>query len=181
MSDGLEQKLIERAVELWCRALKRPRFDNGDDSVHGGFTAALAQSRMSDALHNTVDIDSKIAEFKAELTRTLLARNEQGDKRFTWGYLSTDYGPDEHLAAAADAVGLSRKLFSVKSSVIVQGRYVESSFGYGALAFNHYPLDCGGWLVTTLRGSDSEMALVIASVSNGNPLGLTVEPAQVTS
>ncbi len=34
--------IIERAVELWCRALRKPKFDNGDNSDAGFFTTGLA-------------------------------------------------------------------------------------------------------------------------------------------
>ena len=42
MSTKVNDLIIERAVDLWCRKLHSPVFDNGDDSAHGFMTSAFA-------------------------------------------------------------------------------------------------------------------------------------------
>ena len=168
-------RLIERAAELWCRALKSPRFNNGDDSSQGVFTTALASLNIEAAQQKSGDIDSKIEVFRGELSKILLGKKaEQSQRRgYFWADLSCDYAPEDELAEAAAAAGVDTKLFSVKSSVYINDGYVTSKFGYGAVEFNHYPLEDGRWLITTLKGSD--MDKVIASIANGNPLGLLID------
>jgi hypothetical protein len=40
-------QLLERAVELWCRALARPKFNNGDGSVAGFLAQHLQRENLS--------------------------------------------------------------------------------------------------------------------------------------
>lgn len=175
-----ENRLIERAVDLWCRKLRAPIFNNGDDSREGDFGAVMATLNIEAAQRAEGDLDSKIEVFRAKLISILVDKKVKQSQRrgYFWAELSTDYAPEEDLADAAKEAGINYKLFSVKSSVYINSGYVTSSFGYGDEQVNHYPLENGGWLITTLSGG--EMDKVIASVAKGNPLGLKVEHQSAT-
>ncbi|MGN7710802.1 hypothetical protein [Agrobacterium radiobacter] len=182
--------IIERAVELWCRALRKPRFDNGDNSDAGFFTAGLAYMN-ADTAAGTSELDQAIERFREALVNNMkFARDHEGDPTGKLGQygpetyyfdkcLSTDYGPDKSLREAADQAGIPHKLFSWKSSVnVYDPAAVCASFGYAAPAIYHYPLSGGRWLITKLRGED--MPLIIKAVEEGRLPELHVEqPTEV--
>jgi hypothetical protein len=183
--------IIERAAELWARKLHDPRFDNGDDSPHGGVTFALATlniARAQDA-DTTNDFDAKVAAFKTALIERLtFDRDHEGETRAETGravyldtFLSVDYHPDEALSMSATAAGIDHRLFSVKSDVTMRASYngslpyVTTKFGYGAPSDYHYRLSDGRWLICRLSGD--HMATVIAAVEAGTFSVGTIEAA----
>lgn len=166
--------IIERAVDLWCRKLHNPVFDNGDNTEHGFMSQAMASMVIQADKGKVDNLESSIEIFRHELTAEL-KRLRDADEYFP-RWLDVDYGPCKELQKAGDAAGIPNSLFSCKSSVSMMDDYVRVSFGYGAEGLNHYRLPNGGWLITTLYGSD--MDKVIMSVENGNPLNLTTEGVQ---
>lgn len=168
----LIDKLINKAVDIWCEALKQPKFDNGDNSLAGSITNSMANELIAKTIESESELDKKILIFKECLTANLIEKSKK-EGRYFWGALSCDYGPDQNLQLAADKAGIPYKLFSAKSSVHINDAFLEASFGYGVNSINYYPLPDGRWLKTTLRGDD--MKKVINSVMDGNPLGLEVE------
>jgi hypothetical protein len=169
--DKISNKIIERAVELWCRKLHRPVFDNGDDSLAGIFTEGLATMNINSAVQSVDNLHASIEQFRTALTRDLIEKRDSNEHFYS--FLSVDYGPCEDLAKAADEAGIPHDLFSVKSTVQVDATKVSTSFGYGAEYINHYPLPCGGWLITTLTGSDIDK--ITEHVCSGNSIGFEVE------
>ena len=167
----VSDKIIHRAVDLWCKKLHTPVFDNGDDSANGGMSMALASINIMNDKPD--DMESKVEVFRKSLTDNLITARDESD--YFDSLLSVDYGPCKSLAEAADIAGIPGSQFSCKSTVYMSEDFVGVSFGYGAEDINHYPLPDGGWLKTTLRGSD--INLVIDSISNGNPLDMDVEQA----
>lgn len=185
--DTVSDQIIERAVELWCRALRRPKFDNGDTSPNSIFGQALADMAINAAVVKVDDYDAAIDRFRSALTQKLkFLRDNDGlptGKEGKYGpetyyfdrHLGVDYHPDRDLAEAADEAGLPHRLFSVKSSVsFFSPACVVSSFGYRARQQNHYPLSDGSWLVCGIQGDD--MSAIIAAVEAGRLPELTVEP-----
>lgn len=182
--------IIERAVELWCRALRKPKFDNGDNSDAGFFTTGLAYMNADTAAGET-ELDKAIERFREALVTDMkFARDHDGEPTGKQGQygpetyyfdrcLSTDYSPDKSLRGAADQAGIPHKLFSWKSSVnVYDPAAVCASFGYAAPAIYHYPLSGGRWLITKLRGED--MPLIIKAVEEGRLPELHVEePTEV--
>lgn len=182
--------IIERAVELWCRALRKPKFDNGDNSDAGFFTTGLAYINADTAAGET-ELDKAIERFREALVTDMkFARDHDGEPTGKQGQygpetyyfdrcLSTDYGPDKRLREAADQAGIPHKLFSWKSSVnVYDPAAVCASFGYAAPAIYHYPLSGGRWLITKLRGED--MPLIIKAVEEGRLPEMHVEePTEV--
>lgn len=178
--------IIERAVELWCRALRNPKFNNGDNSEAGFFTAGLAYMTADTAAGET-EVDKAIERFREALvTNMKFLRDHDGEptgRQNEYGRpetyyfdacLSTDYHPDENLRRAADQAGIPHKLFSWKSSVnVYDPAAVCAKFGYAAPDFYHYPLSGGRWLITQLRGRD--MPLIIKAVEEGRLPELHVE------
>ncbi|TMP51432.1 hypothetical protein [Pseudoalteromonas sp. S1688] len=164
--------LIEKAVDIWCNALKNPRFDNGDSSLTGAMTNSMANELIGKAIENEPDLDKKILFFKEYLTADLIEKSKN-EASYFWASLSCDYGPDKNLQLAADKAGIPYNLFSAKSNVYINETFLEAKFGYGVNNTCYYPLPDGRWLKTTLRGDDMEK--VINSVMDGNPLGLEVE------
>lgn len=168
----LIDKLINKAVDIWCEALKQPKFDNGDGSITGAMTHLVANDLIAKTNESEPELDKKILLFKEYLTAYLIEKSKKEGSYF-WESLSCDYGPDKNLQFAADKACIPHVLFSAKSSVDINETFLEVKFGYGVKNTNYYPLPDGRWLKTTLRGDDMEK--VINSVINGNPLGLEVE------
>lgn len=169
----IDNILIDRAVDLWCRKLNSPSFDNGDDSPNGCMCMMLATLNIDAAKKSAGNLDAKIEVFRESLTSMLVKERDSKEHFYPW--LDVDYHPSKQLADAATAADIPSDLFSVKSTVSFSEGCVRSTFGYGAEAVFHYPLGDGRWLVTTLAGSDIEK--VIDQVLSGNDMGLKVEVA----
>jgi len=181
--------IIERAVELWCRALKRPEKDNGDQSYHGAIGRGMAEANMEAQIAKVDDYPAAIERFREILVKRLkFARDHEGELtgkgagsahperyRLTHG-LHCDYNPDRELAEAAEEAGLPLSAFSWKSDVSYYGgKAVSTSFGYGVGDTYHYPLSDGRWLVCKLQGED--MPKIVKAVEEGH-LTLEVEDAR---
>lgn len=179
-------RIIERGVELWCRAIRRPMRDNGDNSERGIMTVGLAYMNLDSAMAKVEDLDASIERFRAALTdRLKFLRDHDGEKTGTTDdrgnprhhyfdrFLSTDYHPDLDLRLAAEAAGLPPTLFSWKSTVQLLDDCVGASFGYGAPNVYHYPLCDGSWLICRLRGED--MPTIVRAAEDGTLNGLAVE------
>lgn len=184
--DHTSDAIIERAVELWCRALQRPKFDNGDKSETGFFGAALHNSNANHDLAKIDDFTASVERFREILVAKLkFGRDNEGQptgKQLSYGPetvrfdrdLNTDYGPDQALGDAATEAGLPHSVFSWKSTVsFYSPTHVRSSFGYAAPDMNHYPLSGGRWLICELTGS--QMPVIIQAVEDGRLPELTVE------
>lgn len=185
--DFVPDIIIDRAVELWCRALRRPVFDNGDNSLNGLFTAGLGGMLQDQAIAKVDDYDAAIERFREILSAKLkFLRDHNGEPDGTEGKygpncyyfrrtLGTDYHPEPILADAATEAGVPHRAFSVKSTVHFFGdNYVSASFGYGAPDQYHYPLSDGSWLICQLTGND--MPTIIKAVEAGLLPEFTVEP-----
>ena len=174
MREEIPDLMIDRAVEVWCRALGAPKFDNGDDSENGvmgmGLAAMLANTtRKADHLE-------AIERFRSILSRNLKeVRDKEGQRipgdedRTYWlnTHLSTDYHPCGELSDAADEAGIDASQFSIKSSVFFARDYVSTSFGYAAPSTYHYPLEGGGWLITQCRLEGDDKEKIIAAALDG--------------
>lgn len=188
--ESVSDVIIDRAVELWCRALRNPQHDNGDKSLAGVLTAGLAGENAARAIDRVDDYAGAIERFRSILTARLrFLRDHHGEPtgehgpygpikhHFDHG-LHADYSPERELAKAAEEAGVPLNAFPWKSSVWMSTECVSASFGYAAEDIYHYPLDRGRWLVCRLRGSD--MRAVIAAVEAGILTSFTVEdPAPV--
>lgn len=186
--------IIERAAELWARALKKPLFDNGDHSFNGVITKSLMHTILESDLEKNPDLDIKIDKFKKYLIEDLkflrdnylklrpaedvekdkLAGRYVSDVYYFDPYLNVDYNPGTRLAEAAKKAGIPESMFSIKSHVYMGIEHVSSKFGYGTEDDNHYPLPDGGWLITTLRGSD--IAKVVDYIQGGKPEFVVEKP-----
>lgn len=171
MREKATDKAIERAVDIWCRALHNPKFDNGDKSDSGFFGMALSSSNSQND-RNGIDMSELVGKFKVELTAELKRLRDSEDYFPSW--LDSDYGPCKILGEIADKVGIPHSQFSYKSSVSIHDDYVSCSFGYGAPRIYHYPLPGGKWLVTDLCGH-SDLEKVKQHVLDGNSIGFTLE------
>ncbi len=179
--------IIERAVELWCRALKRPVYDNGDNSLSGVLGNALQVMVADQQIAKLSDFNAAIEKFRVALVERLKFQRDHhmeftGQKRpngepdRVWfdRCLGVDYHPNLDLKAAADVAGIPSSAFSIKSRVSFYSRdCVMSSFGYGAPYQYHYPLPDGRWLICELSGE--QMPLILAAVMDGRLPELFVE------
>lgn len=176
--------IIDRAVELWCRALRQPKHDNGDNSVTGFMTLGLVGMTVDAELAKIDDLEARIEKFRQALAERLkFMQANDGEPTGKQGgpenyyfdrFLSVDYGPDPDLRFAADIADIPHSLFSWKSTVQIHATHVCSSFGYGAEYIYHYPLTDGSWLVCRLSGDD--MPMITKAVEAGLLPELTVEP-----
>jgi hypothetical protein len=169
---ALFHRCIDRAVDLWCRALRSPRFDNGDQSQAGFYTMALATMNSDNATPAQNEYEAAIERFRVALTSDLKGR--AWDQR-PYEFLGCDYNPDKTLAKAAQLAGVPLSNFSWKSDVILMEDYVRAKWGYGAPDWYHYPLPDGRWMVCQLSGES--MPAIIAAVLDGRLPEITVEPA----
>ena len=142
------ERIVDRAVELWKRALANPKYDNGDSSLGGIMTAGLAGQLPTNA---TPEVLKK---FGDHLKSLLMNPDRQyGNKDIYISYLAVDYHPDLCLAEAAEKAGLKME-FPWKTYMYLTSENVCFAQGYCAPHVYHYPLSGGKWLITTLQGED---------------------------
>ena len=151
------QQIVERAAELWVRMLRRPKYDNGDNSDAGFFAQVLVRQIRSNVT------EEKLEAFRASLINRLMKPNERG---YYETVLCVDYSPGGALADAAEEVGLKME-FPWKTDMYLSDRHLSLSAGHCAETKCHYPLSDGRWLITTLSGS--EITKVIEYVEGGKP------------
>lgn len=174
MKHYASDQLIEKAVDIWCKKLNDPIFDNGDTSDTGDMSFLLATINIINDKSKVDNMNERIEIFRDTLTRELKRLRDNPSEWFpTW--LDVDYGPCKILSDSAKKAGIPESQFSCKSSVAFRENYVSASFGYGAPYINYYPMPSGRWLVTSLTGINSEMDKIIQSADNDNQLGFTVE------
>jgi len=169
-------RVIKRAVELWCRKLRTPVFDNGDQSETGGVTMCLATINIQNDKSKIKDIEESIETFRTVLTGILIQVRDiplEGERFPMW--LDVDYHPCKELAYAADKAGIPHSQFSCKSSVSMRENFLSTSFGYGREDINHYPLGDDKWLMTTLCGSDAEIQKIKNDAMDDNLLEWEIE------
>ncbi len=169
-------KIIKKAVDLWCKQLLSPFFDNGDNSFIGMMGQALATMKIEADRSKIEDMERRIEVFREALTEELFRLRdcpEQDEYFQTWLYV--DYHPCPLLAMAADKDRIPHSQFSCKSNVHIRPKFIASRFGYGADYLYHYPLEDGRWLVTTITGSDDEMSKIFNHVLNGNELDFYID------
>ncbi len=169
MSENITDRMIDRGVDIWCKKLLQPHFDNGDDS-NDGLGGLLANANIENDLAKEIHLTSKIEVFR--VTLTTLLKQELEERQYI-SSLYVDYGPSGNLGKAAEVAEIPPSLFGCKSDVDINVDCCTSRFGYGQQSINHFPLSDDKWLLTTLRGGD--MDKVIKSVERGNPLNLVVE------
>lgn len=170
----IPSEIIQRAAELWGRKLYTPVFDNGDNSEVGFLGHALATMNMQYDKDTVDDLGVSVGVFKKSLVEELI-RIRDTDDEYLDCYLGVDYHPCKYLADAATKASIPHSLFSCKSHIYLAEDHVTASFGYGAESMNHYPLPGGGWLITTLRGSEDDMLKIIDHVIAGNTMRFDVE------
>ena len=176
MREKVKDRVIYKAVDLWCKKLHVPIFDNGDSSDIGGSTMCLASLNIAHDKSKISNIDESIETFRRVLTGTLFqVRDEPLDGEYFSRWLDVDYHPCETLAYAADKASIPHSQFSCKSTVSMRTNFVSASFGYGRDTVNYYPLADDKWLVTTLLGSDSEIQKIKNDAMGKNLLKWDIE------
>ena len=153
------EKIIDRAVEIWKRALLDTKYDNGDDSFQGGFASVLASMLPNNANEENLN---KFGEY---LKESLM--NPIDNKDWYYTSIGVDYGPDQILAESAEKAGLKVQ-FPWKTNMHLYETHVSFSHGYNGEHINHYPLSNDKWLITSLKGSDINK--VIEYVEGGKPI-----------
>jgi len=176
MREKVSDLVISKAVDIWCKKLFNPVFDNGDNSAHGGMTHMLATMNIQNDKAGIDDMAARVEKFRQVITAELVRlRDQPQDGEYFPSWLDADYGPCKVLGDAADKAGIPQSQFSCKSSVSMRANSLSVAFGYGAPNTNYYPLPDGRWLLTSITADDAEMGKIINSVFGGNPLGLAVE------
>lgn len=175
MREKVSSAIIDKAVDLWCKKLMDPVFDNGDKSDHGFLSMALATINIETAKTKIQNMAERIEVFKTALRDELLrVRDNPKDGEYFSPWLDVDYHPCQLLADAAEKAGIPKSQFSCKSSVAMFSDCVQVSFGYAATHIYYYPLPDGRWLITSLRGKDITK-IIDSVISLGNPLNFLVE------
>lgn len=168
----ISDRIIIRAAALWCRALRSPKFDNGDTSTNGFYAHVLSSVKIARDRRKIDDMDVRINKFKFFLVKELIRERNSGLNFTNW--LDTDYGPCEKLADAAEKADIPMSQFSCKSFVMMHPDKVTCSFGYRAKKIYHYSLENNSWLVTDISGGD-DMQKIFKHVKDGNQMGFVIE------
>lgn len=159
MSDYIpNERVVDRAVELWIKALRNPVYNNG-----GGLASFVAS-----AIAHTLDknnTDEVLQKFGAELKKLLMSgtvREYRDGSTHTFypTTLNVDYGPNATLSEAAEAAGLKMQ-FPWKTDMWLNSNGLSFSSGYGASSIRHYPTPMGHWVVTTLAGSVEDVRKLV--------------------
>lgn len=160
------ERIVDRAVEIWKRLLASPKYDNlgGTSSPEERRTMAMA-SALAQAIPSNATPE-RLVKFGAELKKRLMSPKEQtgGIRRASYyeQSMSVDYGPCSVLNAAAEASDLKME-WPWKTNMWLYGDRLSVSAGYGAESVYHYPLSGDRWLVARLSGSDMEKVIALAS------------------
>lgn len=119
---------IETAVRWWTDILRAPaKFNNGDSSLAGGLTQALAMIGSTEAAPLS---EGQLGAFAKALTLQLEACIEVRDFLV---FLGSDYGPDHELCRACEAagIGLVSFRFPWKTQMSIRPGSVKVACGYG--------------------------------------------------
>lgn len=178
------ETIVDRAVELWVRAINKPKFDNGGKDF-GNFMAGQLAGMMAD---KHVPTEGQLAVFRMELKTLLMnevsmeqLRDEpetEKSLRYFHTSLGVDYGADLILSCAAKRSSIHESLFPWKTNMSLSAGYVCFGVGYQSPWMYHYPLSDGRWLVTQLAGED--IGKVIEYVEGGKP-EFDIEEASVVA
>lgn len=184
--------LIERAVELWRRAIVEGDWDNGDvmsnalvavtrDHFRGADTAEKAGKWARLLVDKLKWLRDREGEPIPEADRVELYR---GYTPVTYHFdrvLAVDYNVGGPMLECANAVGLHEQTFPCKSGVQMYfADRVCSSFGYRGQHHYHYPLPDGRWLITDLMG-ERDMPKIIDAIMAGTLHGFEIEDAPATA
>lgn len=115
------RELAELTAEWWTNNLKKPVFDNGDDSPAGIFTSILQQSLVTEITDKQLDMfKNRLADFV-----------EKGlDANKFDIMLSVDYNPCLPLYEIAKLCGISEHNFPIKSHTNTKKERVVARLGY---------------------------------------------------
>lgn len=122
-ASGLTEGQVAAAVDWWAMSLKRPKFDNGDDSQQGAVTMMFAM------MGNKPVGAEKLKQFRISLRKRLEA-NEAAARTG----IHVDYHPDQILRDSAIEAGINPSItsFSWKTMMWFKSGGVQVSAGYGA-------------------------------------------------
>jgi hypothetical protein len=154
-------------AEIWKQMLREPKYDNGDGSLSGLATKALAASIRKHVTEETLGV------FGGHLVDSLMEMFKTRD----YVYLEVDYNPCLTLHEAAKYAGMVVE-FPWKTLVTVERGHVSVKYGYRAEPVHHYLLDDGRWFVAALAGSDVEK--IKRFIVDGTPLEFMVVDGEQT-
>ena len=196
----IDDRIIEKAAEIWANTLHNPKFDNGDNSYNGAIGMAMCRINAVNEQEKLSDLQERVNNFRVRLSEHLkFLRDNDGKPRpeeeiekdkasgekwipetyYLDTYLNCDYHPGALLSKIADECGVPKGLFSIKSSVSLHSDRVVASFGYGAPFKSYYPLSGKRWLVADLSGRDMEYIIEWVE-KNGCLPGLEIQDAPKT-
>lgn len=176
MREKVPDLIISKAVDIWCKKLFNPVYDNGDNSEHGAIGHMLATMNIQKDKSKITDLAGSVEKFRKVITAELIRLRDSPAKNEHFpSWLDVDYGPCKVLGDAADKAGIPPSLFSCKSAVLMRPRSIAAHFGYCGNYVYYYPLPNGGWLLTSITADAAEMVKIINSAMGSNPLGLLLE------
>ena len=171
MKNKVEDCYIEKGVDIWCKALLRPKFDNGDQSQNGSIGMALASINCQNDTDKINLIDA-VEMFRKKLTEILKSERDKNKYKFSW--LSVDYSPCVALTNAAEGTGITSSMFSIKSDVCICDDYVTSRFGYDDSTSYHYKMS-DEWIVTKSCIHITERQEILNAILAGKIKGFVIE------
>ena len=115
----LSKEQIQKAVDWWTKVIKKPKFDNGDDSFQNEILRGEAEERVM------VLTPIHIKKFRFVFEKALNAVSELCG-------LHCDYRPDEFLSDVMHEAGIPLTNMPWKTNMWFLGGKVIVSYGYGA-------------------------------------------------
>lgn len=162
------ERTAKKAAEIWKGLLRAPKYDNGDHGPTGAMTQFLVSKLKSNATEEILEV------FGEELVKLILTPSDTSPDYYPNSRLHVDYDPCKPLRTAAEIAGLKME-FPWKTNMNIHADFVSVAAGYGSDWVNHYALDNGKWLVTTITASHTELEMIKAHVMAGAPLTFKVE------
>lgn len=153
------EKIVDRAVEIWKRLLRNPKYDNLGPTCRDLPMKDLMPNLMASALTAKLS-NNATPEILDKFGKALKQRLSREDEKYG-SYIASlhvDYDPDRTLREAADEADLKMQ-FPWKTNMSIHEDCVAVGVGYAAPFVYHYPLLSNRWLMTTLYGSDIDKVI----------------------
>lgn len=125
MTDETIEQAAKAAAEWWVKAIKNPKFDNGDDSPLGGMALMMA------AMGHKEQDEQKLVLFGETLEAQIVDHLKNQSPHLS---ISVDYGPDQFLSKAINAAGINGSINDLpwKTNMHINEEGVAVFAGYGA-------------------------------------------------
>lgn len=170
-------RIIDRAVEIWKRALSNPVHDNLSESEKRDsgnfFMLAMNELQTKQACENVPDFEKLLPVLRRKIIEAIEEKTARYPDARTFLTLYVDYGADRILSESASEAAV-KVMWPIKTNMHIEDGRVSFSMGYGRPEVYHYPLAEGHWLICQLSGEDIKKLTTLTKTTLSR-IGFTVE------